>query len=87
MFNAFIPFVQISMTARMTHVCIVEPALIESIVSTVVVRLDLMVHDVKMYQVRLTELLHRYRSNTMEQLQRFYAWNYIKKKNSNIALL
>ena len=80
MFNAFIPFVQTSMTARMTHVCIVEPALIESIVSTVVVRLDLMVLDVKMYQVRLTELLNRYRGNTMEQLQRFYAWNYIKKK-------
>ena len=63
----------------MIHVCIVEPALIDSIVSTAVVRLDSMVLDVKMYQVRLTQLFKRYRGKTMEQLQRFWAWDYIKK--------
>ena len=63
----------------MIHVCVMEPALIDSIVSTAVVRLDSMVLDVKMYQVRLTQLFKRYRDNTMEQLQRFWAWNYIKK--------
>ena len=54
-FNAFIPFLQTSTTARMIHVCIVEPALIDSIVSTAVVRLDFLVLDVKMYLVRLTQ--------------------------------
>ena len=39
----------------MIHVCIVEPALIDSIVSTAVVRLDFLVLDVKMYLVRLTQ--------------------------------
>ena len=86
MFNAFTPFVQTSTTARMIHVCIVEPALIDSIVSTAVVRLDSMVLDVKMYQVRLTQLFNRYRSNTMEQLQRLCALTYIKNVK-NIALL
>ena len=86
MFNAFTPFVQTSTTARMIHVCIVEPALIESIVSTVVVRLDLLVLDVKMYLVRLTQLFNRYRSNTIGQLQRLCALTYIKNV-TNIALL
>ena len=66
MFNAFIPFVQTSTTARMIHVCIVEPALIDSIVLTAVVRLDLMALAAKMYQVRLTQLLNMYRGKTME---------------------
>ena len=70
----------------MIHVCIVEPALIESIVSTVVVRLDLLVLDVKMYLVRLTQLFKRYRSNTIGQLQRLCALTYIKNV-TNIALL
>ena len=73
MFNAFIPFVQTSTTARMIHVCIVEPALIDSIVLTAVVRLDLMALAAKMYQVRLTQLFNKYRGKTMEQLQRFHA--------------
>ena len=73
MFNAFIPFVQTSTTARMIHVCIVEPALIDLIVSTAVVRLDLMALASKMYQVRLTQLFNKYRGKTMEQLQRFHA--------------
>ena len=73
MFNAFIPFVQTSTTARMIHVCIVEPALIDSIVSTAVVRLDLMALAAKMHQVRLTQLFNKYRGKTMEQLQRFHA--------------
>ena len=66
MFNAFIPFVQTSTTARMIHVCIVEPALIDLIVSTAVVRLDLMALASKMYQVRLTQLFNKYRGKTME---------------------
>ena len=86
MFNAFTPFVQTSTTARMIHVCIVEPALIDSIVSTAFVRLDLLVLDVKMYQVRLTQLFNRYRSNAMGQLQRLCALTYIKNV-TNIALL
>ena len=73
MFNAFIPFVQTSTTARMIHVCIVQPALIDSIVLTAVVRLDLMALAAKMYQVRLTQLFNKYRGKTMEQLQRFHA--------------
>ena len=64
----------------MIHVCIVEPALIESIVSTAVVRLDLLVLDVKVYLVRLTQLFNRYRSNTIGQLQRLCALTYIKKR-------
>ena len=86
MFNAFIPFVQTSTTAKMIHVCIAEPALIDSIVLTAVVRLDLMALAAKMYQVRLTQLFNKYRGKTMEQLQRFHALNYIKNF-SNIALL
>ena len=86
MFNAFTPFVQTSTTARMIHVCIVEPASIESIVSTAVVSLDLLVLDVKMYLVRLTQLFNRYRSNTIGQLQRLRALTYIKNV-TNIALL
>ena len=66
MFNAFIPFVQTSTTARMINVCIVEPALIDSIVLTAVVRLDLMALAAKMYQVRLTQLFNKYRGKTME---------------------
>ena len=73
MFNAFIPFVQTSTTAKMIHVCIAEPALIDSIVLTAVVRLDLMALAAKMYQVRLTQLFNKYRGKTMEQLQRFHA--------------
>ena len=57
----------------MIHVCIVEPALIDLIVSTAVVRLDLMALASKMYQVRLTQLFNKYRGKTMEQLQRFHA--------------
>ena len=63
----------------MIHVCIAEPALIDSIVLTAVVRLDLMALAAKMYQVRLTQLFNKYRGKTMEQLQRFHALIYIKK--------
>ena len=45
----------------MIYVCIVEPALIDSIVLTAVVRLDLMALAAKMYQVRLTQLFNKYR--------------------------
>ena len=86
MFNAFIPFVQTSTTARMIHVCIVEPALIDSIVSTAVVRLDSMVLDVKMYLVRLTQPFNRYKGNAMGQLQRLCVLTYIRNV-TNIALL
>ena len=85
-FNAFIPFLQTSTTARMIHVCIVEPALIDSIVSTAVVRLDLLVLDVKMYLVRLTQPFNRYKGNAMGQLQRLCVLTYIRNV-TNIALL
>ena len=70
----------------MIHVCIVEPALIDSIVSTAVVRLDFLVLDVKMYLVRLTQQFNRYKDNAMGQLQRLCVWTYIKNV-TNIALL